>query len=184
VARVQWRRRFDIFLKALALASQQLPALRALIVGRGTHIKTIAVEPSRRMGLANVVLFPGYQTGDDYVRTLASLDAQVFLVPGTDGSCRAVREAMAMGLPVIASRRGILPELVADGERGLVVDDTPEGLAAAIVALARDQARRKALGANARRYAIEHFALNRQAELVGGIYGELLSRHASRSASP
>ncbi len=180
VARVQWRRRFDVFLKAIALAHQQLPDLRALIVGRGTHIKTIAVEPARRMGLGSVVIFPGYQTGDDYVRTLASLDAKVFLVPGTDGSCRAVREAMAMGLPVIASRRGILPELVGDGERGLVVDDTPEGLAAAIVALAREPERRKALGANARRYALQHFSLERQAEVVGAAYRELLGRHASR----
>ncbi len=180
VARVQWRRRFDVFLKAVAVARQHVPGLRALIVGRGTHIKTIAIGPSRRMGLGNVVLFPGYQTGDDYVRTLASLDAKVFLVPGTDGSCRAVREAMAMGLPVIASRRGILPELVGDGERGLVVDDTPDGLAAAIVALARDPARCKALGANARRYALERFSLDHQAQVVGNVYRELLTRHASR----
>lgn len=176
VARIQWRRRFHVLLEAIARAHRELPALRALLVGRGTHMKTIAVEPSRKMGLEQVVIFPGYQTGDDYVRTLATMDVKVFLVPGTDGSCRAVREAMAMGLPVIASRRGMLPELVADGDRGLVVDDTPEALAAAIVALARDPERCRALARRARQHALEHFSLERQAEVVGAVYRELLAR--------
>jgi len=177
VARVQWRRRFHVLLKALDLARRQLPNLRALIVGRGTHIRQIAIEPARRMGLLDtVVLFPGYFTGDDYVRTLATLDAKVFLVPGTDGSCRAVREAMAMGLPIIASRRGVLPELVEHGVRGLSVPDTPEELAAAIVELGRDPARRAEMGRHARAYALEHFSLERQAQTVLGVYRELLSR--------
>ncbi|HUT33434.1 MAG TPA: glycosyltransferase family 4 protein [Planctomycetota bacterium] len=177
VARVQWRRRYHVLLEAIARACRELPNLRALLVGRGTHMKAIAVDPARKMGLSDVVLFPGYQTGDDYVRILATLDAKVFLVPGTDGSCRAVREAMAMGVPVISSRRGMLPELVADGDRGVLVDDTPEELAGAIVALARDPERRQALGRRARQYALEHFSLERQAEVVGGVYAELLERH-------
>jgi glycosyltransferase involved in cell wall biosynthesis len=181
VARVQWRRRFHVLLEAVARAHRELPHLRVLLVGRGTHMKSIAVDPARRMGLAQVVVFPGYQTGDDYVRILATMDAQVFLVPGTDGSCRAVREAMAMGLPVISSRRGMLPELVGE-DRGIVVDDTPEHLAAAIVALARDPERRRALGSAAGQYALGHFSLERQADLVGGVYAELLERHRKRSS--
>ncbi len=176
VARIQWRRRYDVLLEAIARAHRELPSLRALLVGRGTHMQAIAVDPARRMGLSDIVLFPGYQTGDDYVRTLATLDAKVFLVPGTDGSCRAVREAMAMGLPVISSRRGVLPDLVGGG-RGIVVNDTPEELAAAIVALGRDPERRRALGTSGRQHAIEHFSLERQAEVVGGVYAELLARH-------
>jgi len=170
VARVQWRRRFDVLLQAVAKAHKSLPNLKLLIVGRGTHMETIAVKPARKMGLGDVVLFPRYQRGDDYVRTLATFDAKVFLVPGTDGSCRAVREAMAMGRPVIASRRGMLPELVAHGERGLVVNDTPEELAEAFVAMAREPERRRAMGAAARQFALENFSLERQAEVVGRFY--------------
>jgi len=176
VARIQWRRRFHVVLEAIARARAEAPGLRALLVGRGTNMHAIAVAPAQKMGLGEVVLLPGYQAGDDYVRALATMDAKLFLVPGTDGSCRAVREAMAMGLPVVTSRRGMLPELVADGERGLVVDDTPEQLAAAIVALARDPERRKALGRHARQYALEHFSLERQEEVVGGVYRELIGR--------
>lgn len=175
VARVQWRRRFDVLLEAVARARRELPNLKFLIVGRGTHMRAIAVKPARKMGLADAVLFPGYQRGDDYVRTLATLDAKVILVPGTDGSCRAVREAMAMGIPVIASRRGMLPELVSDGERGLVVNDTPDELAKAMVTMAREPESRKAMGAAARRYALDHFSLERQAEGVGDFYRNIVA---------
>ena len=175
VARIQWRRRFHVFLEAIARARREVPELRALIVGRGTNMVPIAVEPIARMGLGDTITLPGYQTGDDYVRTLASLDVKVFLVPGTDGSCRAVREAMAMGVPVAAARRGMLPELVADGERGLIVDDTPEHLAQALVALARDPARRRAMGQAARGYARDEFSLERQADVVGAFYGRIVA---------
>ena len=176
VARVQWRRRFGIFLKAVERARHKLPGLKVLIVGRGTNMKPIAVDPVGRMGLGDTVVFPGYQTGDDFVRVVASMDVKVFLVPGTDGSCRAVREAMAMGVPVVAARRGMLPELVADGERGLLIDDTPANLAEAILALARDPERRAQMGRAARQYALEEFSLERQADTVGGFYDEILER--------
>jgi len=176
VARIQWRRRFDVFLEAVDRARHQIPGLKVLIVGRGTNMKPIAVDPVQRMGLADTILFPGYQTGDDYVRALASMDLKVFLVPGTDGSCRAVREAMAMGVPVVAARRGMLPELVADGERGLVIDDTPATLAEAMVALARDPARREAMGRAARAYAREELSLTRQADTVGAFYDDIVQQ--------
>jgi len=176
VARVQWRRRFHILLEAIDRARRELPRLRLAIVGRGTNIQPIAIDPVRRMGLDDIVLFPGYQSGDDYVRMLASMDAKVFLVPGTDGSCRAVREAMAMGVPVIAARRGMLPELVADGERGLVIDDTPANLADALVTLAREPERRAAMGRAARQFAREYLSTDRQAETVRAIYDDLVTR--------
>ncbi|MFW6161652.1 MAG: glycosyltransferase family 4 protein [Planctomycetota bacterium] len=173
VARIQYRRRFDVLLEAVDRLRRELPGVKVLIVGRGTHMKAIAVDPVERMGLEETVIFPGYLTGDDYVRVMATMDVKVFLVPGTDGSCRAVREAMAMGVPVVAARRGMLPELVADGERGLVIDDSPENLAEALLSLARDPARRTAMGRAARAYAQGEFSLERQAETVGRFYDEV-----------
>ncbi|MEN8184024.1 MAG: glycosyltransferase family 4 protein [Myxococcota bacterium] len=176
VARIQWRRRFDLILQAVDRARRRLPGLRVLLVGRGTNMEPIAVRPIRRMGLEETILLPGYQEGDDYVRTLASLDAKIYLVPGTDGSCRAVREAMAMGLPVIATRRGMLRELVGEDERGLLVDETPESLADAILALAGDRERCAALGRRGRSFALERFSLEGQAAKVGEVYRTLIER--------
>lgn len=173
IARIQWHRRYHVFLEAIDRARHRLPNLRAIIVGRGTNMKPIALDPIKRMRLNDVIVLSGYHTGDDFVRTIATMDISVYLVPGTDGSCRAVREAMAMGVPIIAAQRGMLPELIGDSERGLVIDDTPENLANAILDLARDHERCMALRRQARQYALRYFSLERQADIVGGIYREL-----------
>ena len=81
------------------------------------------------------------------------LDYKVFLHPGTDGACRAAREALACGKPVIASRLGILPELIADGENGILVDGGPAALAQAILAFHRRAGFRARCARAARVYA-------------------------------
>ena len=131
VARLQPHRRVELVLEALALALREAPGLRLLVVGRGTRAQQVLDEPVARLGLGAAVVRAGYRR-DDYRDTLALLDALVFVVPGSDGSCRAVLETMSMEIPTIASRRGVLPETVADGETGVLCDETPESLAAAL----------------------------------------------------
>ncbi|HVY60575.1 MAG TPA: glycosyltransferase family 4 protein, partial [Planctomycetota bacterium] len=176
VARMQTHRRFEVLLEALRLAAAGLPRLRAVVIGRGTNQEAVAKEPARRLGLGEVIRFPGYLEGEDYVAALAALDVKVFLVPGSDGSCRAVREALAMGRPVIAARRGMLPEIVKDGETGLVVEDEPAPLAEAIGALARDDARRRAMSARAREDARRRFSIEAAAREVKRAYEATLAR--------
>lgn len=173
VARMQRHRRFDLLLAAVARAAREVPSLRLLVVGRGTHQEEVARRPAAAMG--ERVVFSGYRSAD-YVETLAAIDFKVFLVPGSDGSCRAVREAMAMGKPVIATRRGMLPEMVIDGETGILVDETVEALSAALVRLAKDTELRGRLGEGARRRAMERFSLAEQVEAIERFYGRLTVR--------
>jgi glycosyltransferase involved in cell wall biosynthesis len=102
------------------------------------------------------------------------MDFDIFLVPGTDGSCRAVREVMAMGKPVITANRGILPEIVDDKVTGLVIDDTPENLAAAILKLVRDEGLRRKMSKASLKKAQEKFSLESMTEKVERVYEELL----------
>jgi glycosyltransferase involved in cell wall biosynthesis len=176
VARMQWHRRFDVFLAGIARAVARVPHLKAVVVGRGTNQEPVAKEPARALGLGEVVRFPGYLEGDRYVGALTALDVKIFLVPGSDGSCRAVREAMAVGKPAIVARRGMLPEIVTDGRTGLVIDDTPEGLGDAIIALASDPARVRAMGAAARADAVSRFSIARAAEELRAVYEAVLAR--------
>lgn len=152
VARVQPHRRFELLLAALRIAADAIPGFKFLVIGRGTHIEAVARDPVRRLGLAGQVIFAGWR-GADYPRVLNLLDYKVFLQPGSDGACRAVREALACGKPVIARRAGILPELIGGGGHGTLVDDTPEALAAALIAYHRDGALRRRAGAAARAFA-------------------------------
>jgi len=172
VARVQRHRRFHVVLEAFARAIREERNLYGMILGRGTHFDALVRRPLEELGIADRVFLPGYRT-HDYTDYLAAMDVKVFLVPGSDGSCRAVREAMAMGKPVIAARRGLLPQLVDDGRCGLVIDDTPENLADAILKLARDPALRKKFGAAAARKAQQKFRLERQVATVADLYMRL-----------
>ena len=119
------------------------------------------------------VVFTGY-LGPQYLDTLASFDALLFLVPGSDGTCRAVREAMAMGRAVIGARRGMIPEIVDDGKTGLVIDDTPENIARAIERLAADRALCRAMGAAGREKALRLYDGRHQAAAIRDIYQRIL----------
>ena len=164
VARVQPHRRFDLLWDAAARLAARGVDFRLLLIGRGTRYDALAREPVARRGLSDRVVLAGYLLGEDYASTLAALDAQVMLVPGSDPTCRALREGMALGRAVVATRRGLLPDLVADGETGCLVDADPEALAAALARLARDPALRERLGAAARAHAAAEFALPRAGE--------------------
>ena len=174
VARVQWHRRFGVLLDAAEKAAASLPDFRLLVIGRGTNLEAIAARPVLERGLQGVVKFAGYLEADDYVGCLAALDAKVFLVPGSDGSCRAVREAMAMGVPAIVADCGMLPEIVEDGVTGRVIAaDAARGLAEAFIELS-NTARRNAMALAAGERARRDFDVRRLAENVEAVYREVL----------
>lgn len=174
VARMQTHRRFEVLLEAVHMARRSVPDLRFVIVGRGTHQVEVARDPVERMGLGDTVCFAGYVEGDDYVGTLMAMDIKLFLVPGSDGTCRAVREALAAGVPVVAARRGMLPEIVEDGVTGRVVDDSAAGLAAVMVELARDRQALEGMARRARQRAVERFSYERYSRLLLDIYARTL----------
>jgi glycosyltransferase involved in cell wall biosynthesis len=139
-------------------------------------------EPVAARGLQNVVIRAGYR-GDDYRDVLSLFDALVFLVPGSDGSCRAVLEAMALEIPVIASARGVLPEIVLDGETGRIVAEQPAALADAFVDVWREPASWRALGKAARRRVLEHHTPALAAERLERFYAQLASGSAPQTGA-
>ena len=80
-----------------------------------------------------------------------------------------------MGIPVIAANRGMLPEIVDNNINGLVIDDTPENLAEAILMLTRDEKLRKKLAEASLNKSLEKFSLEAMATQVEKVYEELLS---------
>jgi glycosyltransferase involved in cell wall biosynthesis len=109
----------------------------------------------------------------------------IAVVPSRDEPFGLVAaEAMALGLPVVASRVGGLPEVVAPDAGLLVEPGDPEALARAILALARDPGRRAAYGEAGRARALDMFSLERQAVGVEHAYfTALLSASATSSCS-
>jgi len=175
-ARIQPHRRFDLLWQVARAVVDQVPAARFVLLGRGNEVDTReqVTAPIARLGLADHVVLPGYQKGADYDAALRSLDAFLFLVPGSDGTCRAVCDAMASGLPVVTTRRGMLPELVAErrpGEvPGVACAEHAAELARELVCLLQDHDLRRQRGAAARRRAQLDMDPLRAAERTRDLY--------------
>lgn len=178
VARVQRHRRFDLLLRAMKELVATHPGARLLVVGRGTHLESVARRPAAELGLRDHVVFAGYRR-QDYAAVLAVIDVLTFLVPGSDGTCRAVLEAAASGIPCVATRRGILPEIVLHGETGVIVEEDPAALAAVWRRLLDDSEERRRLGEAARRRAETAFASECAAERVEQLYAAALTGRAT-----
>ena len=173
VARFQRYRRTEVFLEAVKLIVREFPKIKVLLIGRSSQMEESVIQPMKRLGVEPWVILGGYQT-EHYVDALACMDIFVFLMPGSDGTARALREAMAMRKPVITANWGILPELVENGVSGIVADDTPESLAHATLELLRDSKLRQAMGRAALERAHRDFRLDRQAEEVETFYQEMI----------
>jgi glycosyltransferase involved in cell wall biosynthesis len=143
-------KRLDVLLAAL----RDVPAMTAVLAGDGP----LRAEVQRdALPLGDRVELPGFVA--DPAPLLAGADA--FVLPSAAENCPlALLQAMATGLPVVASRVGGIPEVVTDGETGLLVPPgEPAPLAAALRSLA-DPALRARLGGNARAHAEQHLSLD------------------------
>jgi glycosyltransferase involved in cell wall biosynthesis len=174
VARFQKYRRTEVFLEAVKTIAKESPNIKVLLVGRSSQMEESVIRPMKRLGIEQWVVLGGYRT-DDYIDTLACMDIFVFLMAGSDGTARALREAMAMGKPAVVADRGILPELVENGVSGLVVKDSTEGLAEALLQLLRNRELRMAFGEAAYQKAHREFRLDRQGEAVEKFYQEMVT---------
>jgi glycosyltransferase involved in cell wall biosynthesis len=162
-----------------ALAS--LPAARVAIAGRGAE-----EEPLRRLaselGIAERVHLLGLR--DDVETVFAAGD--VFAQPSlSEGLPLAVLEAMASGLPVVASRVGGIPEAVIEGETGFLTPPAdPAALAAALARVLEAEDRGASLGAAGRARVAAEFSVEQMAARYRQLYVRLRgSRRAARSAS-
>ncbi len=174
VARMQPYRGWDLLLGAFRRALWKVPFLKLVVLGRGPDWERLVYTPAGEMGLEDRLVLAGYRRGTEYAATLRTFDALVFLVPGSDGTCRAARQAQAAGVPLLASRRGILPDLVEPGVDGLLVEEKEEELARAMAELAGDPERTRAMGRAARKRAERDYSGRVFAEKTWALYKEVV----------
>jgi glycosyltransferase involved in cell wall biosynthesis len=156
VSRFQKYRRLEVFLEAARIVVDKVPEARFVLLGGSSQMQETVFDPLQALGLEKYVIFGGYRMAD-YVETLAAFDIFSLLMPGFDGTARAVREALAMGIPCVVSDYGMLPDIVRHGETGLVAELAPAPLAAAWLELIQNRERRIRLGEAAREDAVTRF---------------------------
>ena len=164
---------YEVMLDAFPAILAAIPAAHYLIIGGGgaeycARLKAIAVE----RGIAERVHFAGFQ--ESVASYLSAMD--LYIHPSLkEAFGLAVVEAMAMGKAVVATTVGGLPEVVAEGETGLLVPPGDvESLAATVVSLLEDRVRREQMGLCGRIRVHERFSLDASVMHMEQLYGEVL----------
>lgn len=162
------------FIEAFRSIAAAAPKVKALIVGEGQEREAITRAISQ-YGLEGRILLTGYQK--DVSPFHNALD--ILVLPSlSEGMPNAALEAMMFAKPVIATTAGGIPEVVLDGETGLLVPSkSPEPLAKAMMELIMDGKKRKSMG-NAGKLRVEsEFDPHHRVQRVIDMFNRLLDNH-------
>jgi glycosyltransferase involved in cell wall biosynthesis len=165
--------------RALPKIAAGVPNVRLLVVGgreHGPYASSVRAA-AERLGVADRITWTGHR--DDARELLAALD--LFVLPSLEESVPLViLEAMALGLAVVASSVGGIPECVLPGRTGILAPPArSDALAGAVLELLGDSARRRRLGEAGRRRVQEQFALEGQTSRIETLLAGVASRRAA-----
>ncbi|HKY71407.1 MAG TPA: glycosyltransferase family 4 protein [Nitrospira sp.] len=180
VAHLFPRKGHDVMLRALPRIMAEVPTVQYLIIGTGDDayeraLKTLAAT----LGIADRVHFLGFQ--EDVAPFLSALS--LYVHPARmEGFGIAVVEALAAGKAVVATRVGGVPEVVDEGRTGLLVaPEQPEELSAAVLALLRDDAKRKAMEESGMHAARSRFDVKASVAAMERLYRQLVRTGQERA---
>lgn len=172
VGRLAEQKGHAYLLDAFAEVIQALPSAHLLVVGDG-ELRPALERQAAHLGLHDSVTFTGRR--EDVPRIMLALD--VLAMPSLwEGFGLVLLEAMAVGRPVVASRVSAIPEIVVEGETGLLVPPKDaESLSRALLALLRDPARAREMGQRGRQRLERQFGVARMVEQIQAVYESLVA---------
>jgi glycosyltransferase involved in cell wall biosynthesis len=164
----------DDLLRAAPAILARHPEALFVLAGTGTAEPALRLLAAR-LGIAPSVRFLGFR--DDVPRITAALDVAVLPSVDCDASPAVLKEALACGVPAVATDIGGAAEILRDGETGLVVPPRdPPRLAAAILALLGDREHARAMGRRGAADVAARFTPDRLVEETLAAYGAVLAR--------
>jgi glycosyltransferase involved in cell wall biosynthesis len=161
---------------ALQLIRREYPHAMLTLVGDGPDRDSLFAY-ARELGLSDAVRFAGELAHGEIAGILAGHD--IFVLPSivtergqTEGLGTVLLEAMAAGIPVVGSAVGGIPDIIADGQNGLLVPErSPGAIARAVLLIAADPGLRERMTARARRDIKQRFCW----EAIAGQFEELFN---------
>jgi glycosyltransferase involved in cell wall biosynthesis len=157
-----------------------VPDVQALLVGDGPLRSVVEREVANR-GLSATVHLAGYRTDADSLLAAARVAC---LSSREEGMGSVLLDALAFGLPIAATRAGGIPEVIIDGESGLLADvGNPFALADVICRIIQDEELAARLGDGAKRRANE-FSVERMTDRTLEVYERVLEGNGPLSRRP
>jgi glycosyltransferase involved in cell wall biosynthesis len=176
VGRISLEKDLDGWLRAAALVAAEYPRAQFVIVGEGRDydLSNQLKKLAEALGIGDKVHFLGYR--EDLPSIYATFD--LFLLSSRrEGICNSLLEAMAMGIPVVATDVGGTKELIVDGQTGYMVSEGDvEGMARSLLGLARNDVLRKKLGDAARKRIEEDFSFTLRLTRIETLYERLIDQ--------
>jgi glycosyltransferase involved in cell wall biosynthesis len=158
------------FLRAAAELARTRPDVRYVIVGEG-ELEQELKELARSLGIERIVAFAGFRRNMRAV--FAAIDVFV-LSSVAEGLCTSIMDAMACGVPVVATRVGGVPEIIRDADCGILVPPAdPSAMAAAIGRVLKDSSLRSRLVKGGRDRVLD-FSVEKTVEQTEQLYSKLL----------
>jgi glycosyltransferase involved in cell wall biosynthesis len=181
VARLQPEKGVAIFLKAAARVAPQFPEAHFVVAGDGPLRQQLA-DLAEDLGLKSRVHFLGFRSNASAL--MKSLD--VLVVPSlSEGSPLVTLEAMAAGVPVVASAVGGIPDQMRHDKEGLLIPPgDPDALGDTLLALLRDTDHARRLGEAGRRRATSRFSHATMVRQIEDVYHAVLGPPAAQSIAP
>ena len=171
VSRLERIKGMDLVVPAFAEVRRRCPGVRLLIVGDGT-LRPLMERQARELGCIGAVEWAGRQPQDTLPALYGRMDI-VWMPSRSEGFGLTAIEAMACGCVVVAARTGGLPEVVPDGEVGLLHEpESTASLTEKTVALIENPARLTEMSHRAARH-VRRFSFERYARLFADLYGKL-----------
>lgn len=161
------------FVRACAELQKKYPQLRFIIVGDGS-LRPQLEKLAGRLNLQEKLVFTGWR--EDCLEIIAFLD--ILAQPSLNEAIgRVLLEAQGLGVPVVATKVGGIPEVVKDGESGILLPQQDhQALARAISQLIDDPAKRLAMSKSAVSWIDEKFSSRKMLREIFGLYQEAMSK--------
>ena len=162
-------------LRAFHDVRKSFPEATLLVVGDG-EMRSQLTQVARRLGISESVTFTGFQSNiSEYLEKM-----DVFVLPSrTEGFGIVLLEAMTMGLPVIATDVGGIPEIIVNSEIGILVRPSrPDELSKAITELLSDPARMRAVALRGKAHVLSTFSAEQYIHERETVYKSALAAKA------
>jgi len=176
VGRISPEKDLETWLRVAALVAQEYPVAQFVVVGEGRDNKLLEQlkNLAGALGIARNIHFLGYR--EDLPSIYAAFDL-FFLSSRREGICNSLLEAMAMGIPIVATDVGGTKELIVAGESGyMVAEGDVAGMARAMIELICNECLRKDVGRAAQLRIQENFSFASRLQRIEALYEKVLAR--------